>query len=75
SDTVPAAGGLTSREVDVLRRPAAGSSNKQIADALVLSVATVRGHTISIYGKIGTTGRTAAAAYALRHGILPPDSP
>lgn len=67
--------GLTPREVEMLRLLAAGHSNPQIADALVVSVATVRGHTISIYGKIGVSGRAAAAAYALRHGILPPDTP
>lgn len=53
---------------------AAGYSNRQITEELVVSLATVRGHTISIYGKIGATGRAAAAAYALRHGILPPDN-
>lgn len=70
----PAPDHLTAREMDVLRLLAAGASNKAIAGSLFLSVATVRGHTISIYGKIGSTGRAAAAAYALRHGITPPDA-
>jgi DNA-binding CsgD family transcriptional regulator len=55
--------GLTGREVEVLRLIAAGRSNAEIADALVLSVKTVERHTSNIYAKIGARGRAAATAY------------
>jgi DNA-binding NarL/FixJ family response regulator len=61
--------GLTAREVDVLRLIAAGRSNQQIADTLVLSIKTVQRHAANIYAKIGAHSRVDAAAYALRHGL------
>jgi DNA-binding CsgD family transcriptional regulator/pimeloyl-ACP methyl ester carboxylesterase len=60
---------LTSREVDVLRLIAAGRSNQQIADELVLSRRTVERHITNLYAKIGAHGKAEATAYALRHGI------
>jgi DNA-binding CsgD family transcriptional regulator len=73
--------GLTVREVEVLRLLAAGSSNRRIAEALVLSVPTVQNHLAHIYHKIGARSRADATAYALRHrlaarpapGPTPPD--
>lgn len=59
---------LTSRERDILRLVAAGRSNQEIANDLVLSVRTVERHLYNIYNKIGASGksaRAAAAAYAL----------
>jgi predicted ATPase/DNA-binding CsgD family transcriptional regulator len=64
--------GLTPREGEVLRLVAAGRSNREIAADLVLSVRTVEKHMAAIYGKTGTHGRVAAAAYALRHPDLSP---
>ena len=64
--------GLTAREVEVLRLVAAGRTNKEIAAELFLSPATVRRHTINLYGKIGARGRTDATAYAFHHGLVPP---
>jgi class 3 adenylate cyclase len=61
--------GLSEREVEVLRQIAAGRSNQEIADALVLSVRTVERHAANIYAKIGAQGRVEAAAYALGHGL------
>jgi ATP/maltotriose-dependent transcriptional regulator MalT len=64
--------GLTAREREVIRLLAAGSSNAEIAAALVLSVRTVERHVANIYGKVGATGkaaRAAATAYALRHDL------
>ena len=61
--------GLTAREVEVLRLIAAGSTNRQIAAALVVSVATAERHIANIYAKIGVTNRAEATAYALRHGL------
>ena len=68
--TAPHAGGLTAREVEVLRLIAAGRTNKEIADELVLSLATVERHNSNIYAKIGARGRTDATAYALKHGLI-----
>ena len=64
--------GLTRREVEVLRLIAAGSSNREIADELVLSVRTVERHINNIYRKIDARGRTAAVAYALTHDMNDP---
>ena len=53
--------GLTQRERDVLRLVADGSSNKQIADELSVSVRTVENHVADIYTKLGVQSRVAAA--------------
>jgi pimeloyl-ACP methyl ester carboxylesterase/DNA-binding CsgD family transcriptional regulator len=60
---------LSPRETEVLRLIAAGRSNQQIADALVLSLRTVERHITNLYGKIGAHGKADATAYALRHGV------
>jgi non-specific serine/threonine protein kinase len=60
---------LTPREVEVLRLVAAGLSNPQIAEQLVLSVRTVDAHLRSIFAKLEVTSRTAATRFALEHGI------
>ena len=60
---------LTAREIEVLRLIAEGKSNREIADALVISINTVTNHVKSILSKTGTTNRTEASAYAHRHGI------
>ena len=62
--------GLTAREVEVLRHIASGRTNKEIADELVLSLATVERHNFNIYTKVGARGRSDATAYALRHGLV-----
>jgi DNA-binding CsgD family transcriptional regulator len=61
--------GLTAREAEVLRLVAAGRSNREIAEALVLSQKTVETHLTSTYGKIGADNRAAATAFAVRHGL------
>lgn len=61
--------GLTEREVEILRLLAAGRSNREIAEELVLSVRTVERHIANIYAKTGTHGRAAATAYALAHRL------
>ena len=61
--------GLTSREVEVLRLVARGATNRAIADALTISVKTVNAHVASILAKTGSPNRTAATAFALRHGM------
>jgi DNA-binding NarL/FixJ family response regulator len=62
--------GLTRREVEVLRLVAQGLSDKEIATRLVLSRHTVHRHIHSILTKLDRPSRTAAAAYAARHGLL-----
>ena len=63
-------GGLTAREVQVLRLVAAGKTNRQIATALVLSGHTVRRHVQKILAKLGVPSRAAATAYAFRHDLV-----
>jgi DNA-binding NarL/FixJ family response regulator len=63
---------LTAREVDVLRRVAAGRSNKIIADDLGISEGTVKTHMKSILSKLAADDRTHAVAIATRRGILAP---
>jgi DNA-binding CsgD family transcriptional regulator len=64
-----AAGGLTTREVQVLALVAAGKSNRAIASELFLSEKTIERHVSNIFTKLGVGSRTAAAAYAFDHGI------
>lgn len=65
---VPPAG-LSAREVEVLRLVAAGKSNPQIADELVISINTVQRHVSNILAKTGLANRAEAASYATRHGL------
>ena len=58
------------REVEVLRLLAAGKSNREIADALYISLNTVATHVRNILAKTGAANRTETAAYALCHGLL-----
>jgi DNA-binding NarL/FixJ family response regulator len=63
------AGGLTAREVEVLRLVAAGRSNRAVAAELVLSEKTVARHVSNILTKLGLPSRSAATAYAYEHGL------
>jgi DNA-binding CsgD family transcriptional regulator/pimeloyl-ACP methyl ester carboxylesterase len=60
---------LSDREIEVLRLIAAGKSNQQIADELVISVNTVNRHVSNIFGKISVGNRAQAAVYAKDHGL------
>ncbi len=60
---------LTPREVEVLKLIAAGLSNSEIADKLVLSSATVKTHINRIFYKTGARDRAQAVRYAYRHGL------
>jgi DNA-binding CsgD family transcriptional regulator/tetratricopeptide (TPR) repeat protein len=62
--------GLTSRELEVLRLVAAGRSNAQIAEALFISVPTVKRHLTNVLGKLGLPSRSAATAYAHTHELV-----
>jgi len=65
----PTVGGLTARELEVLRFVAEGRSDREIGEALFVSPRTVGAHVASIYGKLGINSRAAAAAFAVRHGL------
>jgi DNA-binding NarL/FixJ family response regulator len=60
---------LTRREVEVLKLVAAGLSNREIGDKLVLSNATVKTHINRIFYKTGARDRAQAVRYAYEHGL------
>jgi DNA-binding NarL/FixJ family response regulator len=62
--------GLTTREVEVLKRIVAGRSNKEIAGDLNISEATVKTHINSLLSKLGVSDRTQPATTALQRGIV-----
>ena len=62
--------GLTLREMDVVRLVAHGHSNREIADALFISVPTVKRHLTNILGKLGLPSRSALNTYAHTHGLV-----
>ena len=61
---------LSSRELEVLQRVAAGQSNKEVGTDLSISEATVKSHLLHIYQKLGVSDRTAAVTTALDRGII-----
>lgn len=71
----PRPGGLTAREVEVLRLAARGLTIAQIADALVIAPKTADHHVQHIYVKIGVSSRAAAALWAIEHGVINSASP
>ncbi|MDP9472167.1 MAG: tetratricopeptide repeat protein [Chloroflexota bacterium] len=73
----PAAAGITlsRREREVLALLAARKTDREIAEALFLSVRTVEGHVARIFAKLGVRTRTAAAAAALAAGLVAPVAP
>jgi DNA-binding NarL/FixJ family response regulator len=67
----PVGNSLTPREREVLALVAQGSSNRQIAAALVVSERTARTHVSAILSKLGLVSRTQAALWAVREGLPP----
>jgi two-component system, NarL family, response regulator LiaR len=59
---------LSDREMEVLKMAARGVSNKDIAEALVISVRTVQAHMRSIFSKLGVGSRSEAIIYGLKQG-------
>lgn len=63
-------GGLSGREIEVLKLITAERTNKEMADELFISPKTVGRHVENIYAKIGVSTRAGAALYAMEHGVL-----
>lgn len=61
---------LSKREIEVLQRVAAGSSNADIAARLFISETTVKSHLVHIFSKLDVSSRTAAVSAARRLGVL-----
>jgi NarL family two-component system response regulator LiaR len=61
---------LTEREMEVLHLVVQGQSNQQIADAMIITVATVKAHISSILAKLQVASRTEAIAFAIKHKIV-----
>lgn len=64
---------LTERELDALKLVAQGLGNKEIAGQLHISENTVKTHVRHILEKLHLSNRAEAAAYAVRHGLIPKD--
>jgi len=63
-------GGLTAREIEVLKLVAAGHNNQQIAEQLFVSDHTIHRHLANIFSKLSVSSRAAAVAQAGRRGLL-----
>lgn len=63
-------GGLTDRELSILRLVAEGLSNLDIASKLYVTEQTVKFHLSNIYRKLGVGNRTEATRYAYRNGMI-----
>jgi NarL family two-component system response regulator LiaR len=61
---------LTDRELEVLKLIAKGLSNREIADQLVISEFTVKGHVSNVLSKLHLADRTKAAVYAWQKGVV-----
>ena len=61
---------LTEREKEVLDLVVQGQSNRQIAEALVITVATVKAHVSAILSKLEVSSRAEAIAYAIKHKLV-----
>ncbi len=62
---------LTDREREVLNQLAMGSTNKDIAQQLMISVRTVEAHLRSVYAKLNVSSRTEAVLWAVQNGYGP----
>ncbi len=63
-------GGLTPREIEVLRTVAAGYTNPEIAEKLVISIRTVETHRAAIHRKLNTSSRAEVVTFAREHGLI-----
>lgn len=60
----------SSRELEVIERVARGRSNKEVANELRISEATVKTHLVHIVEKLGVVDRTAAVTSAIERGLI-----
>jgi len=70
TDVEPLVEALTPREMEVLQRIAAGDSNQEIANKLVITVSAVKKHTGNIFAKLNVNSRTQAIARARQYKLL-----
>ena len=63
-------GGLTAREVEVVRLVATGMTNRAIAEELVISEKTVARHVSNVFHRLGVSSRSAVTAYAYEHDLV-----
>jgi DNA-binding NarL/FixJ family response regulator len=63
---------LTPREREIACLVAQGSTNRQIADALVITEGTAANHVLHILNKLGFSSRSQIAAWAVQEGLLTP---
>lgn len=68
----PASEPLSQRELQILELIAKGSTNREAAQQLFISEATVKTHLLHVYAKLGVSDRAAAVAAAFSHGYLTP---
>jgi len=61
---------LSNREMEVVRCVAMGMRNKEVADKLGVSEATVKNHLTSVYAKLGVSDRLELILYAIHHGLV-----
>ena len=69
-DVEPETHRLSRRQLEVLQHVAAGRSNREIAEALVISHRTVERHVSDIFAKLDVSSRAAATAYAYEHDLV-----
>jgi DNA-binding CsgD family transcriptional regulator len=62
--------GLTPHELEIVRRIANASSNKEMGQELSISERTVKHHLTNIFNKLGISSRVELAVFALKHGLL-----
>jgi DNA-binding NarL/FixJ family response regulator len=65
---------LSAREIEILELVARGTTNREAAERLFISEATVKTHLIHIYAKLGVPDRASAVATAYDRGLLQPRS-
>lgn len=70
SETAYVPAPLTARELEILARITEGETNREIAQALLVAVGTVKIHVEHILAKLHVSGRTEAAVHAVRLGIV-----
>jgi DNA-binding NarL/FixJ family response regulator len=69
-EAAPSAGGLTERELAILKAVASGLSNQAIGKELWVTEQTVKFHLTNIYRKLKVANRTEATRYAYKHGLI-----